>query len=160
MIRAVRREDVAAITAIYNVYVEKDTATFELDPVSVEEMARRVAEISSVYPYLVCEEEGKLVGYAYVHAWKSKEAYDKTLETTVYLAPGWEGMGYGRLLMDRLIEMCRERGYHALIACITAENMRSRALHTRLGFKQVSHFEQVGWKFGRWLDVVDFQLLL
>jgi len=101
-----------------------------------------------------------VAGYCYAHGWKTKAAYRYTLETTVYLSPDYFGRGIGKRLMRELIEACRRNGYRALIACITAGNEASIALHTGLGFKQVSHFEQVGRKFGRWLDVVDYELLL
>ena len=91
---------------------------------------------------------------------RKSAAYRYTLETTVYLSPDYLGRGIGKRLMRELIEACRRNGYRALIACITAGNEASIALHTGLGFKQVSHFEQVGRKFGRWLDVVDYELLL
>ena len=103
---------------------------------------------------------GQEVGSWYALLWKERTAYRYTLETTVYLAPGYEGKGIGRELMERLIEECRRDGYRALIACVTEGNAASDALHLRLGFKKVSHFKKVGLKFGRWLDVVDYELLL
>lgn len=125
-----------------------------------EDMRNRIAGIAVRFPYFVYEEEGKVVGYCYAHLWKERAAYRHTLETTVYLAPGYEGKGIGRELMERLIEECRRDGYRALIACVTEGNVVSDALHLRLGFKKVSHFKKVGLKFGRWLDVVDYELLL
>ena len=108
----------------------------------------------------MAENNGKLIGYCYAHPWKERAAYCKTLETTIYLASEAKGKGLGTRLMDRLIDECRNRGYHVLIACITAENEESCQFHERLGFKKVSHFEQVGQKFGRWLDVADYELIL
>lgn len=152
--------DCKAIAGIYNGYVESSTATFETEPVSEEEMRRRISDIAASYPYLVYEVDSKIAGYCYAHAWKERAAYSKTLETTIYLSEGYKGKGIGRMLMTELIEECRKRGYHALIACITAENEESRAFHLKSGFKQVSLFEKVGIKFGRRLDVVDYELLL
>ncbi|MDE5677730.1 MAG: GNAT family N-acetyltransferase [Phocaeicola sp.] len=162
MIRRVELRDVRAITYIYNVYVEHSVATFETEPLKEEEMCSRIAGIASRFPYFVYEdgEEGKVAGYCYAHLWKEKAAYRHTLETTIYLAPGYERRGIGRALMERLIEECRKEGYRALIACVTEGNTASEALHLRLGFAKVSHFEGVGMKFGRWLDVVDYELLL
>ena len=148
LIRSVELRDVDAITDIYNGYVTGGSATFETEPVGTAEMRSRIAGISARFPYLVCEEGGRVAGYCYAHGWKTKAAYRYTLETTVYLSPDYLGRGIGKRLM------------RALIACITAGNEASIALHTGLGFKQVSHFEQVGRKFGRWLDVVDYELLL
>ncbi|MCD7923499.1 MAG: N-acetyltransferase family protein [Bacteroides sp.] len=159
MLRRVELEDAKAITAIYNEYVIHSVATFDTEPLH-EEMRSRIAAIAARFPYFVYEEEGEIVGYCYAHPWKEKAAYAHTLETTVYLSPGQVGRGIGKLLMKRLIEECRRDGYHALVACITETNEASNALHLGLGFKQVSHFEKVGLKFGRWLDVMDYELLL
>ena len=160
-IRPVRpSEDAPAITAIYNRYITRTTVSFETKPLSENSMLERIEAISSEFPYFVYEYDGAVVGYCYAHLWKERAAYSKTLETTVYLAPEACGKGFGAELMHHLIEACRERGIHSLIACITAENSRSVAFHEALGFRKVSHFRQVGRKFGRWLDVVDLQLLL
>lgn len=160
MIREVTSADYRSIAEIYNGYVLGSTATFETEPVSVEEMSRRIKSISSTYPYYVYELNGELAGYCYAHAWKERAAYSQTLETTIYLSPAHQGKGIGKQLMLRLIADCRSRGYHALIACITAENQRSRRFHEKLGFRQVSLFQEVGKKFSRPLDVADYELLL
>lgn len=160
MIRSVKLHDVEAITAIYNEYVINSIATFETQPVEEEEMHMRITVISRDYPYFVYEINNEVAGYCYAHAWKEKAAYKYTLETTVYLSAKHTGKGIGRQLMERLIDECYNRGYHALIACITEGNETSKTLHTKLGFKQVSGFEQVGLKFGRWLGVADYELLL
>ncbi len=160
-IRPVRpSEDAPDITAIYNRYITRTTITFETEPLSEASMQGRIEAISSEFPYFVYEYDGAVVGYCYAHLWKERAAYSKTLETTVYLAPEACGKGFGSELVHRLVEACRERGFHTLIACITAENSHSVAFHEALGFRKVSHFRQVGRKFGRWLDVVDLELLL
>lgn len=160
MIREVRPDDAAQIAGIYNRYILETTISFETQPLSAEDMRIRIEEISSYFPYFVAENNGKLTGYCYAHPWKERAAYCKTLETTIYLASEAKGRGLGARLMTQLIKECRKRGYHALIACITAENEESCQFHERLGFKKVSHFEQVGQKFGRWLDVADYELIL
>lgn len=160
MIREVRPDDAAQIAEIYNRYILETTISFETQPLSAEDMRIRIEEISSYFPYFVAENNGKLTGYCYAHPWKERAAYCKTLETTIYLASEAKGRGLGTRLMTQLIKECRNRGYHALIACITAENEESCQFHERLGFKKVSHFEQVGQKFGRWLDVADYELML
>lgn len=160
MIREVRPEDTGSITAIYNEYVAHSVITFETEPVREEEMRSRITGIVSHFPYFVYETEGKIAGYCYAHAWKERAAYRYTLETTVYLASEYQGKGIGKQLMQTLINECRHRGYHALIACITEGNEASNSLHQKLGFKQVSHFEKVGLKFDRWLDVFDYELIL
>lgn len=160
MIREVKLQDAKAITEIYNEYVMHTVATFETEPLQEDVMCSRIAEISAHFPYFVYEINTEVVGYCYAHTWKEKDAYKYTLETTVYLSPAHTGKGIGKLLMQKLVEECRRQGYHALIACITAGNEASKSLHRGLGFKQVSHFEKVGLKFGRWLDVIDYELLL
>lgn len=160
MIREVRQEDAAAIAAINNHYVMHSDASFDTEPTDGETMRQRIATIAAACPYFVCEEEGEVVGYCFAHPWKARPAYGLTLETTVYLAPGHTGKGIGRALMLQLIEACRRRGIHVLIACITGGNRASTALHEALGFQAVSHFREVGRKFGRWLDVVDYELIL
>lgn len=159
-IREVTLEDAKAIADIYNIYVKDTDITFETEPVSVEEMRERIATISAHNPYLVYEMEGEIAGYSYVHGWKERAAYQYTVETTVYLSPKYFRKGIGRKLMERLIEECRAYGFRALIACITDGNEVSFILHEKLGFKKVSHFEKVGRKFDRWIDVVDYELLL
>ncbi len=160
MIRTVGLQDAKAIADIYNEYVVNSVITFDTESVSEEEMQAHIAELSAGYPYLVYEVEGEIAGYCYAHVWKTKAAYRHTLETTVYLSPRYRGRGIGKELMQRLIEECRRAGFHALIACITEGNEASVALHLKLGFKQVSHFEEVGMKFNRKLDVYDYELIL
>lgn len=160
MIRPVHLDDAAAIATIYADYVEHTTISFELAAPTVQQMGERIASLANTYPYLVYEEDGMILGYCYAHAWKERAAYSHTWETTVYLAPHAKGRGIGTALMQRLIADSRAAGCHVLIACITDENSPSRAFHEKLGFRKVSHFSQVGFKFGQWLDVTDYQLLL
>ena len=160
MIRKVHLQDAKAITDIYNEYVINSTATFDTQPLEIEEMQSRIIQLSANCPYFVYETDGVVAGYCYAHPWKEKAAYKFTLETTVYISPQYIGKGIGKQLMQSLIEECRKKGYHALIACITEGNEISNLLHAKLGFKQVSHFEKVGLKFDRWLGVVDYELIL
>ena len=161
MITNVSKTDADKITAIYNYYVRTSVVTFDTEEWSVEKMTRRIEALSEKYPYIVFRmPDGNIAGYCYAHPWKERAAYGHTLETTVYLSPLGQNKGLGRELMLRLIEECRRQGYRALIACITGNNEASRAFHARLGFEQVSLFKEVGHKFGQWLDVVDYELLL
>jgi len=160
MIRNVKPCDAPDIALIYNYYIENTTITFETDPVSTEEMSERIAAISEKYPYLVYEESGKIAGYCYVSSWKKKAAYQKTVESTIYIDKAFQGKGIGRALMNKLINELREKTFHAVIACITTPNPSSIKLHEELGFRQVSEFREVGFKFEKWLDVGDWELLL
>lgn len=168
ILRPAKPEDTAAITAICNHYIETDTATFEIEPITEAEMARRLDEAARKgSPCTVCEKlpsqvetAPSVVGYAYAHPWKERAAYLHTWETTVYVHSGHCHKGIGTRLVKNLIADCRSRGAHVLIACITAENGASISLHERLGFRRASLFHAVGRKFGRWLDVVDCELVL
>lgn len=162
IIREFRNEDLAEVLEICNYYIETSTATFELSPLTINEMSSRFDGIRSRFPILVAEDDNGLVaGYAYVHPWKERPAYWPTLELTVYLRTDATGNGLGRLLVGQLIERTRTLNhYSSIIACITADNFRSINLFHSLGFKDVSYFKQVGMKFGQMLDVVDLQLIL
>ena len=161
MIRPIRIEDAAAVAAIYNHYIEHSTATFDTEPLSDRQMLSRLEAIVGRRPgYESLSEAGEFQGYAYAHPWKEKAAYRYTLETTIYLAPRFVGQGIGRGLLSHLVEGCRREGYRSLIACITQGNVASDTLHRKMGFRPVSRFVQVGTKFGRWIDVADYQLLL
>jgi Sortase and related acyltransferases len=160
MIRKANPDDAYDITLIYNHYIENSTITFETSPVSTEEMANRIADITEKYPYFVYEESGKVIGYCYVSSWKKKAAYNKTVESTVYIDKDFQGKGIGRALMHKLINDLKERSFHAVIACITIPNPISVKLHEDFGFRNVSEFREVGYKFGKWLDVNDWELIL
>ena len=160
MIRTMTLNDVSEITRIYAHYVTHTVVTFDTKVPSEKEMCERLQPIIRNCPAWVCVEEGKIAGYCYAHEWKTKKAYRATAETTIYLHPDYLRKGYGRILMEQLIKDCRERSYHTLVACITIPNEPSVKLHEKLGFKQVSHFHEVGRKFDKWLDVADYELIL
>lgn len=152
--------DATAITNIYNKYVSETTVSFETEPLSVAQMQNRIEEIARQYPYFVSEEGGVVQGYAYVHKWKERAAYSKTVEGTIYLNSDVRHEGIGTELAKKIISTCRELGFRAIIACITEENHESLEFHKKMGFVEVSHFLKVGEKFGRLLDVIDMELQL
>lgn len=160
-IRPVTPDDAEAIAEIYNYYVLNTTVSFETAPLAAVAMRNSIVEISGSYPYFVAVSGGRVIGYCCAHLWKVRPAYCHTLEVTIYLDKDCRGGGVGTALMRRLVGACRDiPDCHALIACITAENTESMAFHTGMGFRKVSHFCQVGRKFGRWIDVFDMELLL
>lgn len=159
-IRDVKITDAKAIADIYNYYIAHTTVTYETELVPTKEMAHRIQEISSHHPYFVYEEDGNVIAYCYAHPWRTRAAYLHTLETTIYLDHSVKHHGIGTLMVNHLIELCKAQGYHALIACATDENQESKVFHEHLGFKQVAHYEQVGWKFDRWLGINSFELIL
>lgn len=160
-LRRAGTEDAARIAAIYNHYVTDTVITFELDPVPVEEMAARFGEINAQgLPWLVAESDNAVVGYAYAGRWRARAAYRHSVESSIYLAPDVVGRGIGRALYAGLIAELRRTDAHVVIGGAALPNPASVALHAALGFEQVAHFRETGFKFGQWVDVAYWQLLL
>lgn len=159
-IRPATPADAEAICAIYNHYILNSTITFEETALTAVQMEQRIADVSACYPWLLLETEGGIAGYAYATAWKTRSAYRHTVETSVYLAPGHAGAGLGKQLYLAILPELRRRGIHVAIAGIALPNPASIRLHEWLGFTPVGEFRQVGRKFGLWLDVGYWQLLL
>jgi len=161
LIRPARSEDAARLCDIYNHYVRETVVTFEESEVPPNEMAQRIADITAArLPWLVWEESGVILGYAYASAWKVRAAYRHSVEASIYLPPHATGRGIGSSLYRALIDDVRQRGVHAVIGGAALPNPASVALHERLGFEKVAQFRQVGFKFGKWVDVAYWQLLL
>jgi len=160
MIRVASPQDAVPISDIYNQYVAHTHITFEEEPVSVDAMARRMEGILPALPWLVWVEAGEVLGFAYACAWKERSAYRHSVESTIYLRPEVTGKRIGSRLYAGLLGELRGRQLHAVIGCIALPNAASVALHERLGFGGVGQFREVGWKFGRWIDVGYWQLLL
>jgi L-amino acid N-acyltransferase YncA len=152
--------DAARICDIYNHYVRETVITFEESPVLEAEMARRISEITARLPWLVWETDAGVQGYAYATPWKSRAAYRHAVESSIYLAPGATGRGLGTRLYADLIADLRARGLHCVIGGAALPNPASVSLHEKLGFEKVAEFRQVGFKFGRWIDVAYWELLL
>lgn len=160
-IRPASPADAAPICAIYNQYVTTTTISFEEEPVSQDEMARRIADVHDAgLPWLVLVLDGQVCGYAYTTKWRARAAYRHSVESSVYLAPELRGQGWGARLYRHLIDALRTRGLRTVIAGIAQPNERSIALHERLGFRKVAHFAEVGFKFGQWVDVAYWQMQL
>jgi L-amino acid N-acyltransferase YncA len=160
--RPAHANDVTAITALYRHYVLTHTATFEIEPPDETEMADRVRKIQDAHlPYLVAQDDGLIVGYAYVTPYRPRAAYRYTVENSVYVAPDRVGRGIGRVLLDELLAIVRKDGYREVIAVIgDSANLPSIALHRRAGFADVGTMVNVGYKFERWLDTVIMQRTL
>jgi L-amino acid N-acyltransferase YncA len=161
-IRPSRPDDIPAIAAIYAHAVRFASASFELEPPSEEEMARRrEALVSAGYPYLVAEAAGRVIGYAYAGAYRPRPAYASTVENSVYVAPDAQGRGAGRALLARLVAEAEALGFRQMIAVIgDSENRASIRLHAALGFAHAGTLRSVGWKHERWLDSVLMQRAL
>jgi phosphinothricin acetyltransferase len=154
-IRAARREDAAAIAAIYAPYVTRGTVSFEIEPPDTRAMARRMEASEGLYPWIVAtngDGEGVL-GYAYATRFRERPAYRYVVETSVYLAGPAQGQGIGRLLYEALIDTLREQGFVHAIGSIALPNQSSIALHEAVGFRRTGVYREVGFKEGRWIDV-------
>lgn len=159
MIRFVRADDAEQICAIYNHYIQHAIATFEVEPVTIEDMQQRIGAASRDRPWFVYELNDRLAGYAYASIFQSRCAYRHSLETTVYLSHNAVGHGVGTELYGHLIDDIRTRNIHSLLAAIALPNEPSVALHEKLGFEKVGQFREVGWKFDRWIDVGYWELI-
>jgi L-amino acid N-acyltransferase YncA len=128
--------------------------TFDEQPVTVQEMARRVEEVQAAsLPWLVAEQDNRVVGYAYAAPWKRRAAYRFSVEITVYLDPNHLGRRLGTRLYNELFAILRKTQAHAVIGGIALPNDASVALHEKFGMRKVAVFEEVGFKFNRWIDV-------
>ena len=159
-IRMAEEGDAQAICDIYNGYVLDTTITFEQHAVPAPDMAARIRNVSAEYPWLVADSDLGLLGYAYATRWRSRAAYDRTAESTIYVRSDATGSGIGFPLYLALLEELRARSVHAVVGCIALPNPGSVAFHEKCGFKKVGHFPEVGRKFDRWVDVGFWQLLL
>ncbi|MDR1211623.1 MAG: GNAT family N-acetyltransferase [Spirochaetaceae bacterium] len=160
MIRGVKSEDAGAIVFIYNYYIKNSPATFEEIPLSARDMAARIRAVGENYPWIVWEENGEILGYAYMHRYHERAAYRYTAEDSVYVRAGCEGRGIGRALLEHLIGVARKMEIRVLLSIITVPNAASVGLHEKFGFTKVGQFPEVGYKFDQWLDVGYWELLL
>ncbi|QXJ61254.1 N-acetyltransferase (plasmid) [Enterococcus raffinosus] len=156
-IRVATPEDASALVAIYAPYVEETTITFDYDVPDTEEFVQRIQETLERYPYVVAEEKGHILGYAYAHAYKDRAAYDWAVEVSVYVDRKKRGNGAGKLLYQTLEEILKKQNVAILTACITGGNAGSLKFHEKLGYQEVARFPAIGYKFDQWHDVVWLQ---
>lgn len=160
-IRTAREEDLPAILDIYNHVILNTAAVYHYEAHTLEmRKAWYDTRVQGGYPVFVAESEGKLAGFSSYGPFRPWPAYKYTVENSVYVAEGQRGKGIGGLLMEPLIQHARGKDMHAIIAVIDADNDASVQLHRRFGFGEVGHFKQVGYKFGRWLNLIFMELLL
>jgi L-amino acid N-acyltransferase YncA len=161
-LRAATPADIAAMTAIYRPAVLHGTASFELEPPDETEMLRRFTAITEAgCPFFVAVLDGRVVGYAYVSAYRTRPAYRFTVEDSVYIAPDAQGKGVGAMLLNALIQTSTAKGYRLMVAVIgDSRNQASITLHRNAGFTFCGTIHSVGYKLGRWLDSVIMQLPL
>lgn len=161
VIRAARDADLEAINAIYNHEVLTGVATWDEEPWTSAARAawfeERAARGDTV---LVAERAGRVVGFGYLAPYRARSGWRFTAEDTLYIAPDAQRSGVGTFILEALITAARDDGLHALVAVIEAGNLASIGLHARFGFVEVGRKREVGLKFGRWLDLVEMELLL
>ena len=166
-IREANISDAKAIQTIYAPYVEQTAVTFEYNVPTVEEFCKRITTIMQKYPWIVAENEGKIVGYAYANAFKERDAYQWAVETSIYVDSNMKRLGIGRLLHDALEQRLKVQGILNMNACISFIETEDEYLshdsirfHQQLGYEKVAHFHQCGKKFGRWYDMIWMEKLI
>ncbi|MDR0375050.1 MAG: GNAT family N-acetyltransferase [Treponema sp.] len=160
MIRPVRLEDARALGEIYNYYIARTVVSFEERTLDARDMEERIQTVSASFPWLVWEEDGEALGYAYVNTFKERFAYRFSVEDTIYLKRGCEGRGIGKKLIAAILNEVKKMDVHVVVSCITMPNERSVGLHEKFGFIKIAHFHEIGFKFDRWLDVGYWELTL
>lgn len=153
MIRDVRDEDANQILEIYSPIVEESAISFEVTPPSLTEMQQRIRKADSHFPWLVMEHNDQLCGYVYAKSFRDREAYRYTVETTVYVHPGFQQRGIGCQLLEELLKRLQSAGFRTALAGIALPNPASVSLHEKVGFKPIGVFPAIGWKFETWHDV-------
>jgi phosphinothricin acetyltransferase len=159
-VRLATIDDTEATRAIYNLEVTESTVTFDLVPRSPEEQREWLTARSGAHAVLVAEDDGEVVGFASLSPFRDRPAYSTSVENSVYVRRDQRAKGVGKLLLSELITLATSHGFHAMIARIVGDHEASIALHRSLGFEVVGTEREVGRKFGRWLDVLEMQLLL
>ena len=156
-IRLAKPSDARSLLDIYAPYVENTAITFEYEVPTIEDFAIRIEKTLEKYPYLVAEEDGVVLGYAYASTYYARAAYDWAVELSVYVSQDARGKGVGSKLYDALEDLLDQMGYVHFLACISLPNEASLTLHRKRGYQQVAHFPKIGYKFNRWHDIVWLQ---
>ena len=159
-IREASLKDASRILEIYAPYIQETTYSFEYEVPTLPEFEKRMAGIMEKYPWLVCEEDGEIIGYAYADMYAVRKAYEWCADLSVYVDREHRGSGAGALLYKILIAVLKEMHFQNLYAVITGENMGSVAFHEKMGFETFAVYPKSGYKFGKWLDVIWMQLFI
>ena len=160
MFRMIRKEDEFACWWWYNWYISHSNATFETSPVSSKEYSERIANIRKDYPWIILEEDGVPVGYAYLSAFNPRAAYAHTADLAIYVAPDQLNRGCGTRLMKEILRIAELDGYHTIVSIVTEGNTASEKLHEKAGFIKAAFFPGVGYKNGTWLGVTYYVKVL
>lgn len=157
-IRQVKIEDTTQVTEIYNYYIQNTHHTFETEPLGVDEMQKRIGEIIEDYPYLVAEEDGEILGYACAARFRLRQAYEYSVEVSIYVKNSAKQKGVGTRLYETLFAKLAETDVHVIVAGISLPNDGSIRFHEKFGFTKVARFREIGYKLGRWIDVGYWQM--
>jgi phosphinothricin acetyltransferase len=153
-IRPVQIEDAESLLSIYKPYIESTATTFETTIPSIAEFASRIKTYTEKYPWLVAEDEGKVIGYAYSSKHRDREAYQWSVESSVYVLSKYHHTGIAKELYAKLFGILQQCGYVNVYAGITLPNEKSYAFHTKMGFEPIGIYKNIGYKLGKWHDVV------
>lgn len=158
-VRLASPDDSAEVLRMYAHYISTPI-TFECELPTEQVFAQRMADICQFYPYLVCEEEGALIAYAYAHRYKERQAYQWNAELSIYVHPNFLSKGLGKKLYTQLMALLRLQGIKTAYACVTTPNAKSEALHASLGFQKVGTYHQAGYKAEAWHNVTWYEKAL
>ena len=153
-IEPAKKEDARRLLEIYTPYILNTAITFEYTIPSVEEFAQRIENTLINYPYLVAKKDDLIIGYAYTSAFKSRAAYDWAVETSIYIDMGYRGLGIGKLLYDELEKITKLQNVLNMNPCIAIPDEGSVIFHKKMGYLEVAHFHQCGYKFDKWYDMI------
>ena len=159
-IRFATEDDAEAVCAIYNQGIEERIATLETERRSPDERRQWMASRGSRHPVIVAEQAGSVVGWASLNPFNPRRAYEHVADLSVYVERGWRGKGAGRLLLDRLVELAQELGYHKMVLAAFPSNAAGMALYERVGFGTVGIYREQGQLDGKWVDVIIMEKLL
>lgn len=152
-VRPITLQDVKKCVSIYNYYITETTFTFECTPLTEDAFAERVKTISAEYPYLVCEEDGEVIGYAYLYFFSRREAYRFAADLSIYVAKDFRGKHVGQILYEAIEKEALRYGYRVIISIVTSENEVSLNFHRSMGFELCGELPKCAYKFGHWLGV-------
>ncbi|MET3697563.1 phosphinothricin acetyltransferase [Bacillus oleivorans] len=159
-IREAVLDDLPAMLEIYNEAVRTLTATFDLEEQTLAERKQWFEKFGERYPLIAAEYNGEVVGYSSLSKFREKPAYSQSTELSIYISSKHRGLGIGSALMTEILQHAKELGYHTVIAGITAGNEGSVKLHEKFGFEYMGRFKEVGFKFGAWQDVLNYQYMI
>lgn len=160
IIRPVEEKDTKDILEIYSPFILETVTTFETDVPTVDDFRKRIEETNKKYPWLVAEENGKVIGYAYGSDHRSRCSYQWSCESSVYLAPEARGIGLGRKLYEELFKILKSQGFIQVLAGASLPNEASVGLHKAMGFEEIGTYKKIGYKMGQWVDTYWMQLQL